>query len=112
MAPFPGGIEVLYKIRVEAIAGGRVRIVNDVALRRASFEDSYDSLSFCGLWDLVEKCLLPTMDNYMDQVLSSTARLRFLVENKGATMLGDDPTSASRYREQHGVSAAPLLAGV
>jgi hypothetical protein len=112
MAPFPGGIEVLYKIRVDAMVGGRVRIVNDVRLRRAASEDSYDSLSFCGLWDLVEKCLFPTIDDYIDQVLSSSARLRFLVENKRATMNVDDSTSPSRHQTQHGVSTTPLLAGV
>jgi hypothetical protein len=109
MAPFPGGMEVLYKIRVDAVVGSRIRIVNDVRLRRASSEATGASLSMCGLWESVEKCLLPPLDDYMDQVLSSTARLRFLVENGEASMLGEGTPLQSSYPARHGVSTEPLL---
>lgn len=73
---FDGGIEVHHKLKVCPIVSDqqpKIRIVDDVRLQRE------------GLRVLApfERCLLPSVNDYMDQVLSSLARLRFLVENNG-----------------------------
>jgi hypothetical protein len=108
VGPFPGRIEILYKIRVDSVAGGRIRIAFDVALRPAASSDSYERVCMCGIWDWVEKCLLPSTDDYMDQTLRSAAMLRFLVENgEGRTMA--DESFPSGHPDFNGVSTEPLL---
>lgn len=108
VGPFPGRIEILYKIRVDSVVGGRIRIVFDVALRPVASSDRYERVCMCGLWDLVEKFLLPSTDDYMDQTLGSAARLRFLVENgEGRTLV--DESLPSVHPDFHGVSTEPLL---
>ena len=87
MGPFAGGVTVSHKLRVEPLLSNRFRIVDQVQLQRQ------DEASFCGLWDAMSRVILPTVDDYMDQVLSSMARLRFLVENGGETAGYMPPTA-------------------
>lgn len=108
LGPFPGHVQVWYKLRVEP-TNGRIRIVNQVRVDRDElsphgFEGA--TVSMCGLWEAVQQCLLPTIDDYMDQVLSSTARLRFLVENGETSLYVPEPPLPFH---RHGVSTAPLL---
>lgn len=89
IGPFPGDVEVLHKIRAEEF-GGRTRIEDTVCLQRSTATEP----RCCGLSDMVESYFLPTLDDYMDQVLTSMARLRFLVENGGTTPNVNDSPSA------------------
>jgi hypothetical protein len=78
IGPFAGGIYVSHKLLVEPVYdSGKVRISNEVQLKQANDNDDW---SFCGVGDILSRAFLPTVDDYMDQVLSSMARLRFLVE--------------------------------
>ena len=89
IGPFPGQIEVSHKLKIQAPTTdaksqhqqhlSRIRIVDEVRVQKDTDDD--ESVSFCGIFDALEKLLLPTVEDYMDQVLSSMARLRFLVEN-------------------------------
>jgi len=80
---FAGRIEVSHKLTVERLSERKVRIVDVVRLVREQGE-----APCCGLYDIMEKPFLPTVDDYMDQVLSSMARLRFLIEQGEATTQG------------------------
>jgi hypothetical protein len=85
VGPFCGGIEVSHNLKILSEEdGGKIRIVDDVKLRRLGSDGSSstddDESHFCGVVDILEKCYLPRLDDFMDQVLSSMARLRFLVE--------------------------------
>jgi hypothetical protein len=85
---FAGGVEVSHKLKIEQVSDRKVRIFDDVRLKRESGDMS------CGCWEAFEKAFLPTVDDYMDQVLSSMARLRFLVEN-GETNSGYMPPTVN-----------------
>jgi hypothetical protein len=78
VGPFAGGIVVSHNLKILSEDNGKIRIVDDVKLRRP--DDASDEQHFCGVLDILGKCYLPTLDDFMDQVLSSMARLRFLVE--------------------------------
>lgn len=78
IGPFPGGVNVMHKIVVEPVSERRVRISDQVQLRHA---DDGDVSSFCGTWPILSRLLYPQLEDYIDQVLSSMARLRFLIEN-------------------------------
>jgi hypothetical protein len=100
VGPFCGGIEVSHNLKILSEEdGGKIRIVDDVKLRRLG-SDENDESHFCGVMDILEKCYLPRLDDFMDQVLSSMARLRFLVE-KGeehsvyVEASGDDTTACT-----------------
>jgi hypothetical protein len=83
IGPFAGGITVSHNLQIlqcsdgscedGGVASGKIRIVDDVKLRQTAGSDHY----FCGI---LEKCYAPRLEDFMDSVLSSMARLRFLVE--------------------------------
>jgi hypothetical protein len=100
IGPFPGKIEASHKIHVTKMQTGLIRIKDTVRLQR----DTNVDLSFCGVFECIEKCFLPSTDDYIDQVLSSMARLRFLVENGEATAY-----EGSAYGES--TPESPLLGG-
>jgi hypothetical protein len=80
MGPFPGHIQISHRLQVEPVVGThKLRIIDQVQLQCS---DDVTSDPLCGDWWMaVEKLLfLPSVDDYMDQVLSSLARLRFLVK--------------------------------
>jgi hypothetical protein len=81
---FAGGMEVSHRLTVSQLSSGgnKVRVVDDARVRKADSE-----ASCCGMLEWLETCLLPTAEDYMDQVLSSMARLRFLVENGEASFV-------------------------
>jgi hypothetical protein len=80
VGPFCGGFEVSHNLKILSEEdSGKIRIVDDVKLRRLGSDENGES-HFCGVVDVLEKCYLPRLDDFMDQVLSSMARLRFLVE--------------------------------
>jgi hypothetical protein len=107
MGPLPGGYEVLHCIQVETISGvdRRIRMTDHVRLQTIDFDSartgashSEANVNFCGLFSVFERCFLPTPEDYMDQVLNSMARLRFLVEN------GEQETdrTMSHFHRLHG----------
>lgn len=76
LGPFPGNVQVAHTLEVQDGGGGKIRVVDNVQI---SASDT--STDYCGgIWGLLERCLLPSTDKYMDQTLTSMARLRFLVE--------------------------------
>ena len=91
---FPGNIQVCHRIKVMAIAngGGKIRIEDTVRLRYNDERLSSDSIFSC--CDAIWECFLPSLDDYVDQVLSSMARLRFLIENGEEGSHSDD----ARYK--------------
>jgi len=101
IGPFPGNIEVSHNIQVFEV-NGKLRIQDDVRLQK---DDSNDGLTFCGIFDLFEKLFLPKVDDYIDQVLSSTARLRFLIEKCESSI------HASSLNGGRDASNDPLLGG-
>jgi hypothetical protein len=104
IGPFPGNMEVLHKIRIQQLANRKIRIVDDARIQRDMGEPE---VSLCGLMEVVERCLLPAVDDYMDQVLSSMARLRFLVENGETSMYNADSSSCFMMGET--TLSTPLL---
>ena len=82
IGPFRGGIHAAHTIKVAEV-GGRVHIVDRVHLRRDTEGASIASLFLCGVLDscLLSSCLMPSLKAYMDQVSTSMARLRLLVES-------------------------------
>jgi hypothetical protein len=85
LGPFPGNVQVVHQLVVEEEQlplVGRWRIVNQVRLQPYGTTSDIGTSSYCGVWDVLERCFLPTVDDYMDQVLSSMARLRFLIEQQ------------------------------
>jgi hypothetical protein len=89
MGPLPGGYEILHRINVETVTGvdRRIRMTDQVRLQTNNLDSASPcaiaaaNATFCGLFSVFERCFLPTPEDYMDQVLNSMARLRFLVEN-------------------------------
>ena len=81
LSPFPGNIQVCHRIKVIAAPNqsGKIRIEDTVRLRYDDERQSSNSTFSCcdALWEN----FLPSIDDYVDQVLSSMARLRFLIEN-------------------------------
>lgn len=93
LGPFPGNVHVCHRLQVvvveddddsnNGIVGRTTRIQDSVRLQRGSDEEEEDScgcLSSCA--PMLEHCFLPTVQDYMDQTLSSLARLRFLLERR------------------------------
>jgi hypothetical protein len=82
IGPFSGGIHASHTISV-VDTGGRVRIVDRVRLTRDTEGASMSSLFLCGILDscLLSSCLMPSLKAYMEQVSTSMARLRILVES-------------------------------
>jgi hypothetical protein len=82
LSPFPGNIQVCHRIKVIAVPNqsNKVRIEDTVRLRYDDEHPSYNNNIF-SCCDSMLDCFLPSVDDYVDQVLSSMARLRFLIEN-------------------------------
>ena len=73
---FDGGIDVFHKLQIQALVGGKVRVTDEVRLQ---CEDE-------GTWcNSLQSVVLPNVGDYMNQAISSMARLRFLVERGGET---------------------------
>jgi hypothetical protein len=90
-SPFPGNVQVIHRIRVASLSNGRIRVEDTVRLRYDDDNIPFSIFSCCGtLWDAIHQCFLPAIDDYMDQVLSSMARLRFLIENGEDAARSDD----------------------
>lgn len=68
---FDGGIDVFHKLQVQPLVGGKVRVTDEVRLQ-CEEEDTWCSL---------QSVFLPNLADYMNQAVSSMARLRFLVES-------------------------------
>ena len=61
---------------------GRVKIVDRVRLNKEEEGLSIASMFLCGMFDsCLSSCLLPSLGGYLDQVTTSMARLRILVES-------------------------------
>jgi len=105
IGPFPGNLEVCHKLTVQEV-NQKIRIVDEV---RVQSDSSSDNEGLCGLFSVVEKCILPAVDDYMDQVLSSAARLRFLIENKETPSLVDNIPTTTSVLVDGGDASAPLL---
>jgi hypothetical protein len=105
VGPFPGATETTHKIRVSTNEqNGKIRIVDEVRLQK----DSTESFSSCyGIWGSIESLLLPTVDDYVDQVLSSIARLRFLIENGDTSMY-----ATATEQAWNSTGNTPLLSGL
>jgi hypothetical protein len=81
-----GGIEVSHNLKILSEEdGGKIRIVDDVKLRRLGLMRMITRLRCHGHF---QKSVISCLDDFMDQVLSSMARLRFLVENKRFRLCG------------------------
>lgn len=96
LGPFPGDIHVSHKLRVTQLEGsGKIRIEDSVRLRKSDNDDEDGNcIAFCGIFSVLQRCFLPTTEDYIDQVLSSMARLRFLVEN-GEAYVSCSPFASS-----------------
>jgi hypothetical protein len=80
VGPFSGGIHAAHTISVFE-EGGQIRIVDRVRLNKEEEEVSIARIFLCGMLDsCFSSCLLPSIGGYLDQVTSSMARLRILVE--------------------------------
>lgn len=102
MGPFPGSIELSHRISVFTNPrNDKVKIVDTVSMQR----DMNDGMAFCGLWEALENMFLPKVEDYLDQCLSSMARLRFLAENgEQASMYVE-----ARSQEWSSQAGTPLL---
>jgi hypothetical protein len=80
IGPFPGNTEVCHKIKVTETGPQKIRIADEVQLGRKEHGDCIGRA-----FDWMQTFFLPSTDDYIDQVLSSMARLRFLIENGEAT---------------------------
>jgi hypothetical protein len=84
VGPFSGGIHAAHTISVFEGEGGRIRVVDRVRLTQEEDPVPISSMFLCGVLDSwFSSCLLPNLGGYMDQVTTSMARLRILVENSG-----------------------------
>lgn len=80
VGPFHGGINASHTITVTTGSDGRVSIVDRVRLTRN--EEEVSLTSFFGCFDsCLSRCVLPSITGYLNQVTTSLARLRLLVEN-------------------------------
>jgi hypothetical protein len=84
VGPFHGGISASHSISVSCDSnnGGRVKIVDRVRLVRDEEDVSIASFFMCSAFDsCLSRCVLPSVVGYLNQVTTSMARLRLLVEN-------------------------------
>lgn len=84
VGPFSGGMYAAHTITVFE-EGGHIRIVDRVRLNKEEEEGlSIASMFLCGAFDsCLSSCLLPSIGGYLNQVTTSMARLRILVESSG-----------------------------
>ena len=81
VGPFSGGMHAAHTISVFE-EGGKIRVVDRVRLSKEEESLSLGSMLLCGIFDsCFSSCLLPTLGGYLDQVTTSMARLRILVES-------------------------------
>jgi hypothetical protein len=94
VGPFSGGIYVAHTISIVE-DGNLLKVVDRVRLTKENDELGFASMFFCGgcgVFDSLNRCLLPTVAGYMEQAESSLARLRMLCENGETQMrLGTVP---------------------
>lgn len=118
LGPFPGHTELCHQIKVVTLDNNStsgscgigidsgsngsptIRIVNSVRLRRCNDNDENgggggETVAFCGLADLWQRCSEPSIEDCIDQVLSSMARLRFLMENGEVVVATTNRVSSS-----------------
>ena len=95
VGPFSGGIYAAHTISIVE-DGDLLKIVDRVRLTKEEDELGFASMfscGGCGVFDSFNRCLLPTVAGYMEQVESSMTRLRVLCENGETRMrLGTVPT--------------------
>ena len=86
MGPFTGGVYATHHIRV-CDYEGRIRITDRVRLSRNLEASSWSCMLFYGILDsfMLNSCLLPSLKAYMNQVSTSMARLRILIERTDST---------------------------
>jgi hypothetical protein len=97
LSPFPGNVQVIHRIKVSSLSNGKIRVEDTVRLRRDDDDQIPMSIFTCcsSLCEALQQCFLPALDDYVDQALSSMARLRFLIENGEEAVLRDEYTTAS-----------------
>ena len=84
VGPFHGGIYASHTIMVHEEEGGVVRVVDRVRLNKEENELLLAGMFFCGVFDSLNRCLLPSLGSYMEQVTKSLIQLRGLVERREA----------------------------
>lgn len=88
IGPFHGGIHASHTISVSEDAtasnGGRIRIVDRVRLTYDEEDVSLARIFGCTMGSCMSHCFLPSIVGYVDQVTTSMARLRILLENGNA----------------------------
>lgn len=74
VSPFPGNVQVYHRIKVKTIANhtkiqieGTVHYDDDLTLKLSS------CCWFNTIGNMMQQCFMPTIDQYVDQVLSSMA---------------------------------------
>ena len=82
VGPFYGGIFASHTIMVHEAEGGDVRVVDRVRLKQEEDELTLASMFLCGVFDSLNRCLLPSIGSYMEQVTKSLIQLRGLVEKR------------------------------
>jgi len=81
IGPFRNGVFATHSIRIFE-ENGRVRVVDRVRLNQEQDAESFASLFLCNVLDsCLNSCLMPALHGYMDQVTTSLARLRLLIES-------------------------------
>lgn len=108
---FVGGIEIHHNIHLEALStvDNRVRIIDAVRLRLDEDSERIKSNAFCDVSSVLQRCYVPNICDYMDQVLTSMARLRFLVENGAVAELPLETEMQPSNRYEHCPLTIPLL---
>jgi hypothetical protein len=114
LGPFPGNVHVYHRLKVSVgeNASDRILIEDAVRIGRGDDDGAGDS-DYCGLLD---HCFLPTVQDYMDQVMVSLAQLRFLLEQgeqslyaSAAMTLGPVASMSSDPDETDSHMSSPLL---
>jgi hypothetical protein len=88
VGPFHGCIHASHTITVSKDEGdgGRVLVVDRVRLTRDDEDASLANLLSCAPFEsCLSRCMLPSVAGYLDQVTTSMARLRLLVERNGVS---------------------------
>jgi len=80
VGPFPGGIHVRHDMSVDEESSGQIKIVDRVKLETRD-EDASAFQNALSLGGILNKCLLPSVASYMEQVKNSMAKLMVLVES-------------------------------
>lgn len=82
VGPFTGGLNTSHTISIRE-ESGNVVIVSRVHLHHQPEETTFATMFGCGGFNsCLSTCLLPSVQAYMEQVSTSIAKLRLLVENE------------------------------